>query len=113
MRRFALAGLIVASALSPPASAGAWPGATPFMGAPARTEVWSSATRHGSHSLGRPLGELQNEAGGRHLRRQYLKNNPPPSRVGPRVPSWAWIAPAWRWNGFRWIWIPGYRIPGR
>lgn len=113
MRRLALAGLIVASALSLPAGAGAWPGATAFKGAPARTEMWSIATRHGSPSPGRPLGTLQNEPRGHHLRRHYLRNNPPPSRVGPRVPGWAWIAPAWRWNGFRWIWIPGYWIPGR
>ena len=115
MRRFARRGLIAAVALVLfTTGAEAWPNGNPFAGPPVRAEAWSGGARYGSPFAGPPVGELQNEAWGRYLQRQYLLNNPLPGpRTGPHAPSWAWIAPSWQWNGFQWVWVPGYWVPAR
>ena len=113
MRRSALSGLIVAIALSLlTARTEAWSAGSPFAGPPASAGAWSGSSRYGSPFAGPPVGELQNEAWGRYLWGQYLRNNPlPPRQVHPQFPNWAWIAPSWQWNGFQWVWVPGYWIP--
>lgn len=113
MSRFALSGPIVAIALSLlTANAEAWSTGSPFAGPPARAGVWSGSARYGSPFAGPSVGELQNEAWGRYLRRQYLRNNPLlPQQVHPQFPNWAWMAPSWQWNGFQWVWVPGYWVP--
>src|SRR5262245_28598829 len=110
MRRLTLFGLLVAIGVAlSPAIAMAWSGSSPF----ARAEVGPGSARYGSPFPGPPLGELQNEAWGRYLWGQYLRNSGPPRPMNPQRPGWAWVAPAWQWDGFRWVWVPGYWVPVR
>ena len=114
MRRFAFRRLLVAVALGlVTANAEAWSGGSPFAGPAARAGAWSGSARYGSPFAGPPVGELQNEAWGRYLMRQYLRNNPLPPQVFPHSPNWACIAPSWQWNGLQWLRVPGYWVPGQ
>jgi hypothetical protein len=111
MRRFVLPGLLAVVAVGLLAgvgeagSTGLWPG-----------HVGLGGHRPPSPFYTPPLGQLQNEAWGRYLLHQYLRNSPPPQvapapHAVPRHPGWAWVDPCWQWNGHQWVWGPGHWVP--